>query len=157
MAPVLALDETGQAWGRTRTPLSTFFSLMSPLYISSEETREITLQENVEKRILSVMKLANFVTKLQDVFRPNEEEAESIHAVRKGKRLLIPADDLARLHRYQRKRVVQVTYTGPKKLTCRQCGTPFLSLADGRGRYPEYPSNACKQKAYRERKKAAAK
>jgi hypothetical protein len=100
------------------------------------------------------MKLANFVTKLQHVLRPNEEEIV-IHAVRKGKRLMIPAEDVERLQQYQRKRVVQVTYTGPKKLTCRQCGTPFLSLADGRGRYPDYHSNACKQKAYRERKKAA--
>jgi hypothetical protein len=102
------------------------------------------------------MKLANFVTKLQDVLRPKEEETV-IHAIRKGKRLLIAAEDVKRLKQYQRKRVVQVTYTGPKKLTCRQCGTPFLSLADGRGRYPEYHTNACKQKAYRERKKAAVK
>ena len=100
------------------------------------------------------MKLANFVTKLQDVLRPNEEETE-IHAVRKGKRLMISAEHVERLHQYQRKRVVRVTYTGPDKITCRNCGAPFLSLPDGRGRYPEYCTNACKQKAYRERKKAA--
>jgi hypothetical protein len=98
------------------------------------------------------MKLANFVTKLQHVLRPNEEETE-IHAVQKGKRLIIPAKDMERLHQYQRKRVVRVTYTGPKKITCKYCSTPFLSLADGQGRYPEYRTNACKQKAYRERKK----
>jgi hypothetical protein len=101
------------------------------------------------------MKLANFVTKLQHVLRPNEEETV-IRAVRKGKRLMISAEDVERLHQYQRKRVVRVTYTGPEKLTCRYCGMPFLSLADGRGRYPEYHSNACKQKAYRERKKSLA-
>jgi hypothetical protein len=69
---------------------------------------------------------------------------------------MTPANDVERIYRHQRKRVVQVTYTGPKKLTCRNCDTPFLSLSDGRGRYPEYHSNACKQKAYRERKKASA-
>jgi hypothetical protein len=98
------------------------------------------------------MKLANFVTKLQDVLRPKGEEPETI-SFRKGKRIMLPAKDVERLYQQQRKRVVQVTYTGPEKLTCRNCGTPFLSLADGRGRYPEYHSNACKQKAYRERKK----
>jgi hypothetical protein len=98
------------------------------------------------------MKLANFVTKLQNVLRPNEEET-AIHAVRKGKRLMIPAKDVERLHQYQRKRVVRVMYTGPTKITCRNCGTPFLFISDGQGRYPEYHSNACKQKAYRERKK----
>jgi hypothetical protein len=98
------------------------------------------------------MKLANFVTKLQDVLRPKGDEPETI-SFRKGKRLVVPAKDVERLYQQQRKRVVQVTYTGPKKLTCRQCGAPFLSLADGWGRYPEYHSNACKQKAYRQRKK----
>jgi hypothetical protein len=66
---------------------------------------------------------------------------------------MIPVEDVERVYRQQRKRVVQVTYTGPAKLTCRNCRTPFLSLSDGWGRYPEYHSDACKQKAYRERKK----
>ena len=96
------------------------------------------------------MKLANFVTKLQDVLQPNREE---IRAMRKGKRIILPATDVERLYRHQRKRVVRVTYIGPTKLTYRYCGTSFLSLSDGRGRYPEYHSDACKQKAYRERKK----
>jgi hypothetical protein len=59
-----------------------------------------------------------------------------------------------RLSRQQRKRVVRVTYAGPTKIPCKYCGTPFLSLSDCHGRYPEYHSNACEQKAYRERKKA---
>jgi hypothetical protein len=70
---------------------------------------------------------------------------------------MLPAKDVDRVYQQQRKRVVQMTYTGPDKLTCRNCRTPFLSHADGRGRYPEYCTNACKQKAYRERKKAATK
>jgi hypothetical protein len=102
------------------------------------------------------MKLADFVTKLQDVLRPKREDRETI-SFRKGKRLVMPAKDVERVYQRQRKRVVRVTYTGPEKLTCRQCGTPFLFLLDGQGRYPEYHSNACKQKAYRERKKALAK
>jgi hypothetical protein len=98
------------------------------------------------------MKLANFVTKLQNVLRPKGEEIET-NSFRKGKRIMMPANEVDRVYRHQRKRVVQVTYTGPTKITCRNCGTLFLSLLDGRGRYPEYHSNACKQKAYRERKK----
>jgi hypothetical protein len=100
------------------------------------------------------MKLANFVTKLQDVLRPKGEEIE-MSAYRNGKRITIPATDVERVYQHHRKRVVQVTYTGPTKVTCRNCGTLFLSLAPGRGRYPEYCTNACKQKAYRERKKAS--
>jgi hypothetical protein len=99
------------------------------------------------------MKLANFVTKLQDVLRPKQEETETI-SFRKGKRIIMPAKDVERIYLQQRKRVVRVTYTGPTKITCRYCGTPFLSLSDGRSRYPEYHTNGCKQKAYRERKKA---
>jgi hypothetical protein len=101
------------------------------------------------------MKLANFVTKLQDVLRPKQEEIET-STYQKGKRITMPAKDVERVYRHQRKRVVRVTYTGPTKIPCKYCGTPFLSLSDGRGRYPEYHSDACKQKAYRERKKAAA-
>jgi hypothetical protein len=97
------------------------------------------------------MKLANFVTKLQDVLRPKGDETE-IRSIRNGKRIMTPAKDVDRLYQQQRKRVVRVTYTGPTKRICRYCGIPFLSLADGRGRYPEYHSNACKQKAYRQRK-----
>jgi hypothetical protein len=98
------------------------------------------------------MKMADFVTKLQDVLRPKQEVTE-ISYFRKGKRIIIPAEDVDRLYQQRRKRIVRVMYTGPTKIPCRQCGTPFLSLADGRGRYPEYHTNACKQKAYRERKK----
>jgi hypothetical protein len=101
------------------------------------------------------MKLANFVTKLQDVLRPKQGEPE-IRSFRKGKRIIVPAEDVERLYQQQRKRIVRVMYAGPTKIPCRQCGTPFLSLADGRGRYPEYHSDACRQKAYRERKKAVA-
>jgi hypothetical protein len=97
------------------------------------------------------MKLANFVTKLRDVLRPKQEETETYY-FRKGKRIMMPAKDVERVYQRNQKRVVRVTYTGPEKLTCRNCDTPFLSLADGRGRYPEYHSNACKQKAYRQRK-----
>ncbi len=99
--------------------------------------------------------MADFVMKLQNVLRPKGEVETT--SFRKGKRIMLPAKDVERLYQQQRKRVVQVTYTGPIKLTCRNCGTSFLSLADGRGRYPEYCTNACKQKAYRERKKAEAK
>ncbi len=82
------------------------------------------LHRKSERYILSVMKLANFVTKLQDVIRPKQDEAE-IRYIRKGKRIAVPAKDVERLYQLQRKRVVRVTYTGPKKLTCRNCGTPF--------------------------------
>jgi hypothetical protein len=102
------------------------------------------------------MKLANFVMKLQDVLRSKQEEIERSF-FQKGKRITLPAKDVERVYRHHRKQVVRVTYTGPTKITCRYCGTPFLSLPDGRGRYPEYCTNACKQKAYRERKKAQAK
>jgi hypothetical protein len=99
------------------------------------------------------MKLANFVTKLQDVLRPKQEETETTY-FRKGKRLTVPAKDVERIYQGHRKRVVRVTYTGPTKITCRSCDTPFLSHSDGRGRYPEYCTNACKQKAYRQRKRS---
>ncbi len=66
---------------------------------------------------------------------------------------MLPAKDVERVYQNQRKRVVRVTYTGPDRIACRNCGISFLSLPDGRGRYPEYCTNACKQKAYRERKK----
>ncbi len=100
------------------------------------------------------MKLANFVTKLQDVLRPKQEEPET-RFFRKGNRITVPANEVERMYRQHRKRVVRVTYTGPDKITCRNCEIPFLSRPDGR--YPEYCTNACKQKAYRERKKAEAK
>jgi hypothetical protein len=70
------------------------------------------------------MNLANFVTKLQNVLRPKQEKAETI-SFRKGKRLTVPAKDVERVYQRQRKRVVRLTYTGPEKLVCRQCGTPF--------------------------------
>jgi hypothetical protein len=73
------------------------------------------------------MKLANFVTKLQNVLRPKQEETETI-SIQKGKRLSIPANDVERIYRHHRKRVVRVTYTGPKKLTCQNCGVPFYRL-----------------------------
>ena len=80
-----------------------------------------------EQYILSVMKLANFVTKLQHVLRPKEEETAPA-AIRKGKRLMISAEDVKRLHQYQRKRVVQVTYTGPKNLLAGSVAHPFSHL-----------------------------
>jgi hypothetical protein len=99
------------------------------------------------------MKLDNFVTKLQDALQPQREETKTSF-VHQGKRLTIPAKDVARIHRHRRKRIVRVTYTGPTKATCLGCGLPFLFTSDGKGRYPDYHSNACKQKAYRERKQA---
>src|SRR5687767_13171123 len=92
-----------------------------------------SLQRRMLQYILSVMKLANFVTKLQDVLRQKQEETE-IRSFRKGKRIIVPAEDVDRLYQQQRKRIVRVMYTGPTKIPCRQCGTSFLSLADGRGR-----------------------
>ena len=70
------------------------------------------------------MKLANFVTKLQNVLRPKQEEVETT-SFRKGKRLSVPAKDVERIYQGQRKRVVKVTYTGPTKIACLGCGTPF--------------------------------
>jgi hypothetical protein len=110
------------------------------------------LRLKTERYILSVMKMANFVTKLQNALRPKQEVTEPT-SFRKGKRIMMPAKGVERLYRQQRKRVVQVTYTGPTKIPCKNCGTPFLFLSDGQGRYPEYHADACKQKAYRERKK----
>jgi hypothetical protein len=70
-----------------------------------------------------------------------------------GKRLTVPTGDVSYVYQSQRKRRVKVEITGPTKAPCRYCGTPFLFLSDGRGRYPEYCTNACKQKAYRERER----
>ena len=70
-----------------------------------------------------------------------------------SKRINVPDEDVDRVYRSQRRKWVRVEYSGPKKLICVFCGTLFLSESDGRGRYPQYHTNACKQKAYRERKK----
>jgi hypothetical protein len=79
------------------------------------------------KYILNVMKMADFVTKLQNVLRPKEKEAETI-TFRKGKRLSVPAKDVERIYQHQRKRVVQVTYTGPKNLPAGTVVLPFSHL-----------------------------
>jgi hypothetical protein len=50
------------------------------------------------------MELANFVTKLQDVLWPKQEEIET-SSYRKGKRITMPAKDVERVYRHQRKRV----------------------------------------------------
>jgi hypothetical protein len=114
---------------------------------------EENLQGLTQHCILRVMKLANFVTKLQDVLRPKREEPEpSSFQTRQGKRIPLPAKEVERIYRHHRKKIVRVTYTGPTKATCLSCGIPFLFLAEGKGRYPQYHSNACKQKAYRQRK-----
>ena len=110
--------------------------------------------------ILGVMKLANFVTiarKVKNVFpSAAAEEAYNQGLIeRKGKRLNIPSSHVNSLFRRQRKRRVKIEYIGPTKTECMGCGDPFLFLSDGRGRYPEYHTNACKQKAYRERKKTS--
>ncbi len=106
------------------------------------------------------MKMANFVTiarKVKNVF-PSAAADEAYNQSligRKGKRLNVPSSHVNSLFRRQRKRRVRIEYTGPTKTNCDGCGDPFLFITNGRGRYPDYHSNACKQKAYRERKKTA--
>ena len=99
------------------------------------------------------MKLGNFVTKLQDVLQQNKDTDINHLRRRTGRRLNISGKEVDRIYKRNRKRVVRVAYTGPTKIVCIGCGTPFLFSAVGRGRHPEYHSNACKQKDYRERKK----
>ena len=101
------------------------------------------------------MELANFVTKLQDVLRPKQEEIETSN-YQKGKRIMLPAKDVGRVYRYQRKQVVRVTYTGPTKNRLSVLRHSLFIALRCRSRYPEYHSDVCKQKAYWERKKAAA-
>ena len=104
------------------------------------------------------MKLANFVTVAKKVMKglppaaADEAYRERLRN-RKGKRIDVPRSHVNSLLRRQRKKQVRVEYTGPTKATCRGCGAAFLFISDGQGRHPEYHSNACKQKAYRERKK----
>src|SRR5438105_15693072 len=106
------------------------------------------------------MKMANFVTiarKVKNVF-PSAAADEAYNQSligRKGKRLNVPSSHVNSLFRRQRKRRVRIEYTVPTKTNCDGCGAPFLFITNGRGRYPDYHSNACKQKAYRERKKTA--
>jgi hypothetical protein len=69
-----------------------------------------------------------------------------------GKRVNAPRSQVEDIYRGLHKRQVRVEYTGPKKTNCVGCGIAFLFISEGRGRYPEYHSNACKQKAYRKRK-----
>jgi hypothetical protein len=116
------------------------------------------IHESYKHVILGVMKLSNFVTIARKMVtgRPaNTADYTSSKTVlrRKGKRIIIPSSDVNKIYRSQRQRLVRVEYTGPKKIHCLGCKEPFLYTADGQGRYPEYHSNACKQKAYRERKK----
>jgi hypothetical protein len=102
-------------------------------------------------------KSANFVTAARKIItgRPaNTADNTSSKPVlqRKGKRIILPASDVNNIYRSQRQRLVRVEYSGPTKIQCLGCKEPFLYTADGKGRHPEYHSNACKQKAYRERK-----
>jgi hypothetical protein len=104
------------------------------------------------------MKMANFVTlarKVKNVFpsAAADEAYKQSFIGRKGKRLNVPSSQVNRLFRRERKKQVRIEYTGPVKTNCIGCGDPFLFIAEGQGRYPDYHSNACKQKAYRERKK----
>ena len=106
------------------------------------------------------MKLANFVTLAKNVIhgRPatTAEKTSSKTVLKKqGKRITVPSHQVDSIYKSHHHRHVHIEYTGPKKLPCFGCGTPFLFTADGKGRYPEYHSNACKQKAYRQRKKSA--
>jgi hypothetical protein len=73
----------------------------------------------------------------------------------KSRRVNIPSEEVDHYYRIHRKRRVRVEYIGPIKTTCIGCGIPFLFDSTDRGRHPEYHSNACKQRAYRERKKRA--
>ena len=104
------------------------------------------------------MKLANFVTVAKKMMQGSQPAAadEAYHERlrnRKGKRIELPESHVDSVFRREHKREVRVEYRGPTKIHCRGCGAAFLFIADGRGRYPDYHSNACKQKAYRERKK----
>ena len=73
-----------------------------------------------------------------------------------GKRIKnVPNSKVQSIYKSNRKRHVRIVYTGPLMSNCIGCGIPFLFTDGGRGRYPEYHSNACKQKVYRKRKKAA--
>ncbi len=112
------------------------------------------MQILLKSGILSVTKLANFVTKFSKYRMINIDNADGFplkHLT--GKRLTVPSREVNRIYEAQRKRRVRVEYIGPTKTTCLYCGVPFLFESSGRGRNPEYHSNACKQKAYRGRKK----
>jgi hypothetical protein len=98
------------------------------------------------------MKLTNLVTKLQDVLSPKKQGKNKDNRENPpGKRLLVPANDIDRIYQLNRKKAVKVIYTGLIKSVCKGCKTPFIFSADGRGRPPNYHSNACKQEAYRMR------
>jgi hypothetical protein len=104
------------------------------------------------------MKMANFVTIARKVMNvlPSAAADEAYNQSligRKGKRLNIPSSQVNRLFRREQKKRVRIDYIGPTKINCIGCGAPFLFITDGRGRYRDYHSNACKQKAYRQRKK----
>jgi hypothetical protein len=106
------------------------------------------------------MKMANFVTIAKKIVNIRTsaaaDEAYNQSLIgKKGKRLDVPSSHVNSLFRRQRKRRVRIEYTGPVKTNCIGCGSPFLFIASGRGRYPDYHSDACKQKAYRRRKKTA--
>jgi hypothetical protein len=105
------------------------------------------------------MKLANFVTLARKVIRgrtatPAADTSSKTAVTQVGKRLTVPQSHVNTVYRTHRHRHVRIEYTGPTKATCLGCGQPFLFVPDGRGRYPDYRSNACKQKAYRARKNA---
>jgi hypothetical protein len=103
--------------------------------VSIAYSRSISLKRSFKDDILSVMKSAISVTI-------------------EGKRIKdVPSSEVESIYRSNRKRHVRIEYTGPVKTNCIGCGIPFLFTDGGRGRYPEYHSNACKQKAYRQRKK----
>jgi len=103
--------------------------------------------------------LANFITIARKVIsgRPGnttDNTSSKMVLQRKGKRIIVSRGDMNSIYRSQQKRFIRIEYSGPTKINCGFCGAPFLFTADGKGRRPEYHSNGCKQKAYRERKKS---
>jgi len=64
------------------------------------------------------MKLANFVTKLQDVLQQNKDTDINHLRRRTGRRLNISGKEVDRIYKRNRKRVVRVAYTGPTKIVC---------------------------------------
>jgi hypothetical protein len=90
-------------------------------------------------------------TKFRNVLSADAEHAYNHYRnKRKGRRLSVPEREVDRIYRSQRTRRVRLVYEGPTKINCLGCGAPFLYEAVGRGRQPDYHSDACKQKSYRE-------
>src|SRR3954453_1577923 len=100
------------------------------------------------------MKSANFVTEVTQEDLDEVEKALSYQRDKKhGRRINIPPNKVNQVYKLTRKKIKLVEYVGPTKTICKGCGVSFLFSGDDRGRHPDYHSIACKQKAYRERKK----